>query len=475
MGRNESMIKDDSLYQVLLKHNFSLFKGNMCISDYLENHLKQYCSDIIQAKNGENKFLGDKFFFMLEEEFDTLSLVCDQIIIIIKEYCNGHIRSSYNRSAELFDRIKHYFITRLLWNENGGVFYRIRQGDFRIKEQDDRKKQKAELFHIKMDKRSKIGAYRYSVAGYPCLYLATDRELTWFESGMPKQFSYCQMTIDENDNDGLKLIDLSNRPVEFLSSISCGILNKQRQNKDASDYYKLLIDYIITYPIAAACSVKVQDRSCKFVEEYIFPQLLMHWVRESDDIDGIRYKSALDTGLVNGMGAVNITMPVKELRDDGLDKRLTDKILVSDIEYLDVNKYFGKYKDILGNLNAYKNKLQNFIAESPFCGDYVLELIDFCDCIIDTYTALMNGAYTNNKLIFTYLDRLYEYERLLYNAKQIKIDECKEKLLSCEKDSFSLEIVMEHFNEFHELAEKILRKHTVFDFNFENHKNLEKI
>lgn len=56
MGRNESMIKDDSLYQVLLKHNFSLFKGNMCISDYLENHLKQYCSDIIQAKNGENKF-----------------------------------------------------------------------------------------------------------------------------------------------------------------------------------------------------------------------------------------------------------------------------------------------------------------------------------------------------------------------------------------------------------------------------------
>ncbi len=52
------MIKDDSLYQVLLKHNFSLLKGNMCISDYLENHLKQYFSDVIQAKNGENKFLG---------------------------------------------------------------------------------------------------------------------------------------------------------------------------------------------------------------------------------------------------------------------------------------------------------------------------------------------------------------------------------------------------------------------------------
>lgn len=127
-----------------------------------------------------------------------------------------------------------------------------------------------------------------------------------------------------------------------------------------------MIDYIITYPIAAACSVKVQDRSCKFVEEYIFPQLLMHWVRESDDIDGIRYKSALDTGLVNGMGAVNIAMPVKELRDDGLDKRLTDKILVSDIEYLDVNKYFGKYKDILGNLNAYKNNCRILLPNRHF-------------------------------------------------------------------------------------------------------------
>lgn len=61
------MIKDDSLYQVLLKHNFSLLKGNMCISDYLENHLKQYFSDVIQAKNGENKFLGDNFFSMLEK------------------------------------------------------------------------------------------------------------------------------------------------------------------------------------------------------------------------------------------------------------------------------------------------------------------------------------------------------------------------------------------------------------------------
>lgn len=51
----------------------------------------------------------------------------------------------------------------------------------------------------------------------------------------------------------------------------------------------------------------------------------------------------------------------------------------------------------------------------------------------------------------------------------------KEKLLPHEKDSFNSEIVMEHFNEFHELAGKILRKHTVFGFNFKNHNNLEKI
>ena len=52
--------------------------------------------------------------------------------------------------------------------------------------------------------------------------------------------------------------------------------------------------YIVSYPLAAACSVKVKDRNSKFVEEYIFPQLFMQWIRKSDVVDGVRYKSSLN-------------------------------------------------------------------------------------------------------------------------------------------------------------------------------------
>lgn len=156
--------------------------------------------------------------------------------------------------------------------------------------------------------------------------------------GMPKQFSYCQMLIDEDNDNGLVLVDFSFRPVDVLSSITCWLLNARRQDKkDVDLIYKFLLRYIMVYPIAAACSVKVKDRNTKFVEEYVFPQLFMQWIRETDEFDGVRYKSSLNTNLVDGMGAINIALPVKEYRADGLDRRLAEKITVSDIGYLDVN------------------------------------------------------------------------------------------------------------------------------------------
>ena len=128
-------------------------------------------------------------------------------------------------------------------------------------------------------------------------------ELAWFECGMPKQFSYCQMLIDEDNDNGLVLVDFSFRPVDVLSSITCWLLNARRQDKkDVDVYYKFLLRYIMIYPIAAACSVKVKDRNTKFVEEYVFPQLFMQWIRETDEFDGVRYKSSLNTNLVDGMG-----------------------------------------------------------------------------------------------------------------------------------------------------------------------------
>ena len=470
------MIKDDRIYQVLLKYNFDLFRGDKNITEYMREHCNQFYCDICDAVKGDNSFLGEDFVNLLKDELGELQDICLIIPEILELNDRGLIKATYEKGFQLFERMKPYFYTRYSWRENGGFYYRIRQGDFRIKAGEDSKEKKMQLFHIKTTLRNRVGAYRYSVAGSPCLYLASDRELAWFECGMPKQFSYCQMLIDEDNDNGLVLVDFSFRPVDVLSSITCWLLIARRQDKkDVDVYYKFLLRYIMIYPIAAACSVKVKDRNTKFVEEYVFPQLFMQWIRETDEFDGVRYKSSLNTNLVDGMGAINIALPVKEYRADGLDRRLAEKITVSDIGYLDVNSDFQKYNDILEKIKDYINGIQMFMNQVPFYGHYMIELTDVCKCVIKTYNALMEGNYQNSELIFSYLDLLYAHASLLYANRDFKIQECINKTEARHRQAIDEEKLKEQFEEFHQLMNQILHKHAVFDFGFENMGNYENL
>ena len=469
------MIKEDKIYQVLLKYNFDLFRGDNNIAEYMREHCNQFYFDICDAVQGNNSFLGDDFVKLLKDELTKLRDICFDIPEILELNDRGLIKASYERGFQLFDKMKPYFYTRYSWRESGGFYYRIRQGDFRIKDGEDGKEKKIQLFHIKKTLRERVGAYRYSVAGSPCLYLASDRELAWFECGMPKQFSYCQMLIDEDNDSGLVLVDFSFRPVDVLSSITCWLLNARRRNTEVEAIYNFLLRYIMVYPIAAACSVKVKDRNTKFVEEYVFPQLFMQWIRETDEFDGVRYKSSLNTNLVDGMGAINIALPVKEYRADGLDSRLTEKIAISDIGYLDVNSDFRRYNDILEEIKEYISSMQMFINKVPFYGDYMLELIDVCKCVIKTYNALMEGNYQNSDLIFSYLDLLYDHASLLYANRDLKIQECINKTEERHRYAIDEKELKEQFEEFHRLMNQILHKHAVFGFRFENFANYENV
>lgn len=159
------MIKSDRIYQVLLKYDFELFRGSKSMVEYISEHFTQYYTEIVSATEEKNDFLGDFFVKKLKEKLTILEGICHEIPIILADFDNGHIKNAYNKSSALFERIEPYLLRRLSWYGNCGNFYRIRQGDFRIKDPADSKKQKTELFHIKKAMRNRIGAYRYSVAG----------------------------------------------------------------------------------------------------------------------------------------------------------------------------------------------------------------------------------------------------------------------------------------------------------------------
>ena len=72
---------------------------------------------------------------------------------------------------------------------------------------------------------------------------------------------------------------------------------------DIEQVRNYLLKYIYTYPLRAACSLVVKHPDGKFIEEYIIPQLLLQWVINDEDFDGIRYESCSSSDKVKKWGA----------------------------------------------------------------------------------------------------------------------------------------------------------------------------
>ena len=75
------MIKGDSIYQVLLRYDFDLMRGNEGIAEYINDHLNKYYSDMNEAISKKNDFLGSTFIGMLKEKMPLLNELCKDIPI----------------------------------------------------------------------------------------------------------------------------------------------------------------------------------------------------------------------------------------------------------------------------------------------------------------------------------------------------------------------------------------------------------
>ena len=472
------MYTKDIIFQKLLKYDFDLFRNALDVPTYLQTHFQNYIQDINEAANGDNPFLGRDFSLQVLNNVSVIERICSGLVKIGRIFRDGKNKEAYKNAYDLFNLIEPYYLPSFSWAGRDGEYYRIRQGDFRIKEGDDSKKKKAELFHIKDNDRNLIGAYRFSISGYPCLYLTSGFELGWYECGMPQQLSYCKMRIEERGENALKLVDFSNRPVDLLSNIHVWLLNAKDRPDEKQKIYSYLLNYIITYPLAAACAIKVKNRNNKFVEEYVIPQLFMLWLKENGKYDGVRYKSSLYTTLVHGMGAVNIVLPVRKFRADGLCEFLTSKISISDIAYLDVNNDFQKYKEQIKDIVDFKNNLWSQRIGADYYCNYLSQLIDICETINVTYNVIMDGDYLNMDLILHQIDCIADYIYRIHQSKDSIIEEgikeAKSMYCTIDEDAIRKKIT-EDIEEFYSLVTKVVGKHVVFRLSTEDVNHYEKI
>lgn len=453
------MFETNELLKRLINYSFNnLYRKDKNVSAFLEEHFSEYIDDIREGLSGKNELLDKNLLDDLTNNCGKISNLSENIIETIQTFENGHIKQAYEKGYKLFDDNKDLFSIKEFDDQTMHCFARVRPDSVNINV-------KREMFHIPQNKSELIGAYRYSVAGYPCLYLASDLELSWYESNMPKKFSYCFMKVAENEK--IQVINFIERPMEFLSGMITNLFNAKEKKEEliVSVIRNQIKNYILLYPLVASCSLIVKNRGEKYIPEYIMPQLLIQWIRENDDYDGVIYKSSLNCNLKDGMGAFNMALPVKEFRADGICEYLTRKLEVSDIYSIDTIKYFKEQKSqLIQQIGSFKNEIWLFLIHSKCNKEYLRQMVYICDYINLVYTALIENKYENSELVFNFINCLDSYIFMFKLNKENFINSMiiTEGLEQEKTTSSEIEQIKKFYEDFLTITNKIVKKNQGF-------------
>ena len=188
--------------------------------------------------------------------------------------------------------------------------YRIRVGKMAAFKRGD-------LFHVPFQDRHKVKSRRYSIPGLPSLYLSGSLWACWEEMQRPDfhtiQMSRFRFSAPSN------ILDFGFRPstVPFL-----------RDNNLIDEGQ--IVGYSICWPLIAACSILANYPDMPFVPEYIVPQLLLQWVRNESNLDGIRYFSTrISQEEHSPWAAMNYVFPVQEQLPRGYCPKLQEKFCLT--------------------------------------------------------------------------------------------------------------------------------------------------
>lgn len=276
----------------------------------------------------------------------------DGLIGTVDSYLDGKPAHAYEKlSVTLNNDIKDFSeILKVRTYEAGNTFFRMRMTKENVP------LQPLEMFHIPFQSRGLIKTQRYSIPGFPCLYLGRTLYGCWEEMNRPDINDF-QVARLRNATD-IRYLDLT-RP-------------EYDDNLLSRDIYH----YFMTWPLIACCSIKVNDYSNFFKPEYIIPQLLLQWVREKPSIDGIRFNSThIDFHNTKSRGDFsNLVLPVKTPRERGHCTRLTsifemsqpiswqlhehatgggEQFLYSDDDFVRINSRIPKLELIKGRAYPY--------------------------------------------------------------------------------------------------------------------------
>ncbi|RGS36868.1 hypothetical protein DWX94_12745 [Coprococcus eutactus] len=290
------------------------------------------------------KYYEEADLKLAQDEFDALmdSLAGSMFVSTIDDWCKIS-----TPEGNYFTQFR---------TTGGRNFYRVRGVSGKRK---DIENNPDELFHIPLNKKSLTNNERFSLAGFPCLYLSSMLPLAWQETGYPQKYYYSEYQyiktsdLDRKIEDELRFLALYS-PLEISNWGAAEKINK------FDLWIQVVYNCLMMYPLVLACSFVNHSGKGTYKQEYVIPQMLMQWVmRNNHEIQGISYFTCVDISMMQGSYcAYNVVIPALKPYDIlGYSQKLRDEFNWTVPEYFEIPLFDSNY-----NRDDMK-KLYNFISE----------------------------------------------------------------------------------------------------------------
>ena len=194
-------------------------------------------------------------------------------------------------------------------------------------------KDRKSLFHppFEVNKNCRLN-YRYSGEEFPSLYLGCSLEVCLAEMNSTNKDDFYAAQFRLRNGKTVRVLNLGYRWEEMSPFCYSDAGDKQKL-----DFFK---GWFSLYPLMLASSIV---KKSKTKDEYIVPQFLMRYIKESTDLDGIRYYSTkrcyIDAWTKKSL---NFAFPAKSDKKEGYDDFLTKKFELAEpidlADYADLNE-----------------------------------------------------------------------------------------------------------------------------------------
>ncbi len=305
---------DDPLF------SFPKMVGTLSLQEYLEREFARHRNIISHLSKPH--IVED-----IAPNFPALKIASDNLLITVEKYMQGHLPSAYDHFAKAMEFFKPF----LMRDTNGGMDpkYLLERPYYRAREEKPaRMLTRKEMFHLPFSKRELAATHRFSIPGLPCLYLSNGIYTCWEELGQPEFEDFQIARFWQTDLD-LKILKISTTPERL--QIQLAAFPQSAMDKE-SVYHRLSVSMLMNWPLITACALRSSNPSAPFQREYIIPQLLMQWLMEQSDFDGIQYFSNKAVSQKTGDFSkfINYVFPPKMINTGEYCTRLTKAFRVSE-------------------------------------------------------------------------------------------------------------------------------------------------